>query len=40
MPAAEELHTLRIAGKRLRYALELFKEALLTSLLSEEIYPQ
>ena len=40
VPQEEALHPLRIAGKRLRYSLELFKGAFTTSLMQDEIYPQ
>lgn len=40
LPQEESLHPLRIAGKRLRYTLELFKDAFTTSLMQDEIYPQ
>jgi CHAD domain-containing protein len=40
VPQEEALHPLRIAGKRLRYSLELFKDAFTTPLMQDEIYPQ
>ena len=40
MPEAEALHPLRIAGKRLRYALELFATAFPDARVEEEIYPR
>lgn len=40
LPEEDQLHPLRIAGKRLRYALELFKGAFTTPLMQDEIYPQ
>jgi CHAD domain-containing protein len=39
VPTEETLHALRISGKRLRYALELFPGAFTTTLVKEEVYP-